>query len=110
MTTVATIISDAFRQSNLIPVNGSVTAAQQTEALRYLSRIVKSVLGNEVGEGLTDYNIGDKNIDRKNTDADGSDNIWTVPVNHRLVCNMTQNETVYLPTYPRDGDRVSAID
>jgi hypothetical protein len=49
LTLVSEIITDAFRQSNLVAVGTTPTTEETTEALRYLNRIVKSVFGNEAG-------------------------------------------------------------
>ena len=64
MTLVSEIISDAFRLSNITRVGGSPTSDQETEALRYLNRIVKSVFGNEAGENFLPFPIGDRGISR----------------------------------------------
>lgn len=109
MTLVSEIIQDAFRQSNLIPINGSVTAEQQTEAFRYLNRIIKSVFGNEVGENLTSQPFGGTNV--------GVDLVtypqpqqWILAPNKRLVCNLSSNQTIYLNPVPYPGERFGIID
>src|SRR3546814_19127941 len=86
MTLVSQIITDSFRKSNLIAIGTTPTAAQQTEALRYLNRMVKPVFGDEVGEPLTALPIGSLTIDRTSgypwwdTVPDGD---WFVPKNTR---------------------------
>jgi hypothetical protein len=113
MTLVSEIITDAYRISNLLAIGVSPTAAQTTEALRYLNRIVKSVFGNEAGDPLVAFPIGDNNINRPsgypwwNTTPDGE---WFVPKNYRLMLNLTTPVTLYLHPEPDDGSRLGVID
>lgn len=110
MTTVTQIIYDAFRQSNLLAITAQPTAAQSTEALRYLNRLVKSVFGNEAGDQLTGFPIGRVGYER----PAGypwydlvPDNDWFVPENTRLMVNIDQPLAVYLHPNPDDGCRVA---
>ena len=113
MTLASEIITDAYRQSNLLPISVAPTAAQMSEGLRYLNRIVKSSLGNEAGEPFTPIPIGRMNIQRPSgwpwyenfPDAD-----WFIPENSRLMCNLTASGDVYLHPTPDDGARLSVID
>lgn len=113
MTLVSEIITDAFRQSNLIALGVTPTSDRQTEALRYLNRIVKSTLGNEVGDELTAFPIGSEDIEKPsgypwwNTVPD---NEWFVPQNTRLMCNLGESLSVYLHPTPDDGCRFAIID
>lgn len=113
MTLTSDILSDAYRQSNLIAIGVPLTTAQQTEALRYLNRIVKSVLGNEVGDPLTAFPIGRDNINRPSGypwwDTVPS-NDWFVPNNIRVMLNITAPISLYLHPDPNDGSRFAAID
>src|SRR3546814_16812570 len=96
MTLVSQIITDSFRKSNLIAIGTTPTAAQQTEALRYLNRMVKSVFGDEVGETLTALHIGALNIDSTSgypwwdTVPDGE---WFVPKNNRACFNVVASRS-----------------
>lgn len=113
MTTVTQIIFDAFRQSNLLAINATPTALQEAEALRFLNRIVKSVLGNEAGDPFTNFPIGRDGISRPsgypwwNTVPD---NNWFVPENTRVMLNLDQSVSLYLHPDPNDGSRFAAID
>lgn len=113
MTLVSDIITDAFRQGNLIAVGTTATAAQTTEALRYLQRIVKSVFGQEMGDVLTTFPIGKVDISRPsgypwwNTVPD---NDWFVPKNTRLMFNLDESVPIYLHPDPDDGSRFAVID
>ena len=113
MTTVSQIITDAYRQSNLIAVGTLPSAAQQDEALRYLNRIVRSTLGNEVGEPLEAFPVGSVNISRPSgypwyhNTPDGN---WFLPENKRMMSNVDRSTTIYLHPKPNDGARLGLID
>ena len=114
MTTVTQVIKDAFRVSNITAAGTSPTTPQETEALRYLSRIVLSTLGHEAGEPFTNIPIGDANISRPSgypwygQVPDVTD--WFVPENVRLMVNSNEETTVYLHPDPDDGARFAFID
>jgi hypothetical protein len=113
MTLVSDILTDAYRQSNLLAIGGTLTTNQQTEALRHLNRIVKSVLGNEVGEPFTPVPLGRLNIERPSGwpwYENFPEPDWFVPENSRLMCNLTGSGEVFLHPTPDDGSRLSVID
>jgi hypothetical protein len=113
MTTVAQIITDAYRQSNLLAVGTSPTSAEETEALRYLNRLVKSVFGSEIGESLTAFPIGSENYTTP-AGYPGYDTVpdsnWFVPKNSRLMLNLNQSINLYLHPTPDDGTRFAVND
>lgn len=113
MTLTEQIITDAFRQSNLIALGVSPTEAQKEEALRYLNRIVRSVFGNEAGESLIAFAVGDKNISRPRGYpylGIENDQDWFVPTNTRLMLNLTKPQQFYLTPAPDDGARFGISD
>ncbi len=55
MTTAGVILQDAIREGNLVPAGASLTAPQQTEALRLFNNIVLSAFSILVGERLRDW-------------------------------------------------------
>lgn len=113
MTLVSEIITDAYRQSNLLAIGTTPTAEQQTEALRYLNRIVKSVFGNEAGDPLTAFPLGGDNISRPSGYpwwGNQPDNDWFVPKNIRVMCNLTQTINLYLHPDPDNGSRFAVQD
>lgn len=111
MTLVSQIIIDAFRQSNLLAINSVPTAAQSTEALRYINRIVKSVFGYEAGELLVGYPVGSLGINRPAEYVeDYKDPEWYVPENTRLMLNLEEATTLHLHPEPEDGARLSVND
>lgn len=104
MTTVSQIITDAYRQSNLLAIGTLPTVEQQEEGLRYLNRIVKSVFGNEIGEPLhtVDIPFVEENDDFLD-DLGVNENV-------RLLCNLSSPSTVKLPMFPQDGTRFAVVD
>lgn len=114
MTLVSQIITDAYRQGNLIAKGVTPTTTEQEEALRYLNRLVKAVFGFEAGEDLRPLAIGRANISRPSgypwydTVPDEID--WFVPKNYRLMLNLTQPVNVYLHPDPDDGSRFAVQD
>ncbi len=113
MTLVSQIITDAYRQGNLIAKGATPTAIEEVEGLRYLSRIVKSVFGNEAGEDLLPFPIGRGGISRPAGYPwynDVPDNNWYVPKNLRLMLNLEDELTVYLHPDPDDGSRFGITD
>lgn len=103
MTLVSQIITDAYRESNLVPLVSAPNANQVTEALRRLNVLLLSTVGNEAGDGLTEYNI----------EGDYTDETFTspwVPDNARLMFNNTSAKTYLLDPYPQDGQRFAVAD
>lgn len=113
MTLLSDIITDAYRQSNLLAIGQTPTTPQNDEGLRYLNRIVKSVFGNEVGDPLVAFPLGRQNISRPSGYPLWGDNPsgeWFVPKNARLMLNLDSAVTVYLPPNPDDGARFAIND
>jgi hypothetical protein len=113
MTLVSEIITDAFRQSNLLAIGATPTATQQAEALRYVNRIVMSVLGNEAGENLEAFALGGNNIEAPSGypwygETPWGD--WYLPMNKRIMLNLTDAATVPLYPVPCDGARFAVVD
>jgi hypothetical protein len=112
MTTISQIITDAYRESNLIAVGASPTTAEQTEALRLLNRVVISLFGNELGDPLKVLPLGKNNIQTPTNINFYMDDIlqYYVPLNTRLQCNLEAETTVNLIPNPQDGSRFSVVD
>lgn len=113
MTLVSEIISDAYRVGNLIGIGESPTPDEETEALRYLNRIVSSVFGAEIGDPLTAIPLGNSGIVRP-TDypiwGNEPDGEWFVPKNSRLILNLDESKDYYLHPNPDNGTRVAVQD
>lgn len=112
MTLVSQIISDAFRESNLIAAGASPTATESAEALTLLNRVVTSLYSTEAGEQLSDLPYGEENIDTPElvfSNFDDFDDEY-IPHNTRLILNLSEAKTVNLHPTPQDGDRFAVID
>lgn len=111
MTTIANIITTAYRESGIIPVGISPSTALQTEALNLLQTLLRSFLGAELGENFQDLNYGSGFADTHQQKAYTQEiDSWYVPSNVRLTVKVTSPATVYLDPDPMDGSRLSIID
>lgn len=112
-TPIAQIITDAYRVTNLINLGTSPNFTQQAEGLRYLSRIVLSSIGNEIGEPLEAFPIGRKGI-KSPPGYPWWDQVpsgtWFVPKNYRLMLNLEEAVTLPLNPNPDDGSRFAIVD
>lgn len=110
--TVAQVIRDAFRESNLVARDQNLSASEQAEGLRSLQKILDSTFGYEVGENLVSVYLGFNNILQHQYEMferfDTTDRV--LEINTNLVCNLDSAETIYLPFNPSDGARLSIID
>lgn len=130
MTLASSIITDAYREGNLIPVGKSPSTDEQTETLRRLTRFIAGVFGEEMGENMADwpvplpqrtapvaanfpqlpYPLGlDGNLlggPAYSTIA--SSFAYYPPKNSRLVFGGVTS-TVYLPEQPDDGSRMAVV-
>jgi hypothetical protein len=103
LTLASTIITDAYRESNLIPLGGTPSANQISEGLSRLNNILASSVGNEIGNELRDVNVGGP------YDESVLFDFW-VPNNARLVLNLSGGTTLYLDPSPDDGQRLAVAD
>jgi hypothetical protein len=103
MTLVSSIITQAYRESNLIAVGTTPTANHIAEALDRLNSIVMSTIGNEVGDPLIDVTVGGTYDESEVLSP------W-VPKNTRLLLNLTAAETYYLHPNPKNGQRFALAD
>ncbi len=111
MTLVSSIIADAFREGNILPLNKAPTTDQSTEALRLLNALFSSIYGDEAGEGLTDWPLGNYGRESPAYDLGYTDNQINHPtINRRLLAVNTVAKTVYLTLYPQDGARMGIAD
>lgn len=107
MTTIAQIITDAYRESNNIAIGQVPTLAEQVEGLSAFNRFYKSLLGGRANDGLTTLNIDDNNVEITYLDAVKTlESSWTPSSGFRFVFNNTSNKTLVLNPYPQDGERL----
>lgn len=113
MTTVASIIQSALRETNLIPLGVPPTPDELAEGFNLLSTIVAGVLGNEAGENLSPMPLGQEGINAPKGYPWWSNtlpgNVY-VPTNTRIMCNLTGAGLVNLHPKPHDGARMGMVD
>lgn len=111
MTSVSDIIFSAYRDANGVSIHATLSAAEQLQGLQRLRSIIASVYGNEAGENLKDWPLG--NYGRASPDypidenADWLRRPW---INTRMIATAQEARTVYLPGLPQDGARIALID
>lgn len=113
MATLQEIVNKAFREVGITAVGASPETAEYSEGLALLQSIGKTLIGNEMGERLTDVNIGSAsslNSAGKTLDASSDITSLYIPSNVRLVCNLTKSLTAYLNPRPSDGARFGLLD
>lgn len=111
MTVISSIITDAFREGNIIPVGKVPTAAQTTEALRLLNASISAIYGDKAGESLTDWPLGNFGRESPGYDLAYTDARINHPtINRRLIAVNETARTVYLTLYPQDGARMGIAD
>jgi hypothetical protein len=111
MALVSEIIKDAFREANLIPITQSPTPDEQAEALRLLNRFVRSIFGNEAGDKLQSFAVGSLNVvTTTQTPIFDFTTPNYVPLNARLMVNISAAAQLNLHPDPEDGSRVAVVD
>jgi len=113
MAQVADIITDAYRESNLIAVNATPTADETTEGLNRLQALIKSTLGTDVSYIMEDWTLANATtITRPSgvplTSAQAS--AYYIQPQSRIMASLTVATSVSLDPYPNDGQRFSVID
>lgn len=120
MATAQEIITAAFREGNIIPVGGTASTDENTEALGLLNRLITSAFGSFSGGPLTDWNLPH----RQTTDGSLPSNPpllpgsrrttrYTLDPSHppsdvRVVWDGSE-QTLYMPPQPHDGARVAIV-
>lgn len=111
MTLISSIISDAFREGNILPLGKDPTSAQSTEALRLFQGLVDSIYGGDAGEFLTDWPLGNYGRETPGYALSLTDDQINHPgINRRLLATQEAARTVYLTLYPQDGARMGIAD
>jgi hypothetical protein len=113
MTTLRSIVTDAYRECGITGVGLEPEADEFDEGLRRLQSIIKSVYGNEMGEPLRSINFGTYSLNNsyaKSEDASSEINSVYIPSNVRLIFNTNTSNTLYLQPNPQDGARIGIVD
>lgn len=113
MTLVSSIINDAYRETNINPIGKSPSDAENAEGLRRLQAIVLSVYGNEAGEPLEAFPLGQNEINSPagypwyQNELPGD---LYMPVDKRVMANLTAPGFLNFHPKPDDGARMGLID
>lgn len=108
MTTLTTIINNAFRESGITAVGTTPDTNESAEALTILVNYINSLFFDELGEFLTSYNVGTNGITYGPPDDQTITTV--VKTNSQLQCNLTGPTTLYLPPIPSDGSLLNVLD
>ncbi len=129
-TPVATIVSDAYREMNIVAIGLAPTTAQQNEALTLLNDIIRGVYDTEIGERLYDWQVPQPQRTAQvaanypqlpyplNTDSTilpfpmtTEQDLFITPFppkNSRMVWG-GQTMTIYMPEQPDNGSRMMLV-
>lgn len=112
MATLSQIITEAYRESNVIAIGQIPNADELSEGLLLLNRFIDSLFDNEAGDGLTELNIGLNNVTYDSSAyfelVNQNDRVPTK--NCRLIFNNTTPQTINLSATPEDGERTALHD
>lgn len=112
MTTIRQIVTDAFREANIVGTGETPEADEFDEAVRRLQNLYKSLFGYELGEPLLNIGYGLEGVDTPSYADEYSSEIDSlyIPINVRLVFNIDAAASLKLHPNPRDGARLGIID
>jgi len=110
VTLVSSIILQAYRECNMLPLGKEPNANQSTEALQLHNATLTAVFGGDAGEGLTDWPLG--NFDRESTcPLPFTDYRLRHPtINRRLIAVNDEAIRVHFALRPQDGARMGVAD
>ena len=118
-TQVSEIVVQAFREGNFIAVGETTTAEELVEAVPRLRNYISSLLGIEIGEQLRDwfaptsFPLGTPLQHPLTPTGTGATSTapWRYPSsNSRLVVTITSADTIFFPSMPNDGARMTYVD
>lgn len=111
MTLISSIITSAYRESNMLPLSKAPSANQVTEALNLFRTLYTSSFGSAIGYRLADWSVQSAAaiVDPSSFPADLTAGFTVFP-NSRLLCKLAAATTLLLNPYPQDGEIFSAID
>ena len=110
MTPVSDIITQSLRESNIVALGTTPTTAQSTEAFDRLKSLVAGVYGDDVGERLDDWLVGNAGVHWPY--MRGWDSLrWKYPIaNSRIILDHQSPQILYLPIDPNNGARMQVVD
>ena len=110
MTLISSLITDAYRESNILALRKAPDANQVAEALRLFNQNILAIYGGDAGETLVEWPLGTYGA-VSGYELPYSPNAIVRPtINHRLVATNTEATNVYLTPEPQDGSRMGIAD
>jgi hypothetical protein len=107
VTLISSLITDAFREGNILPLGKVPSDNQVTEALRLYQANIRSIYGGDAGENLNDWPLGNFGTEPGSVTY----NCTGHPrANSRLIATNTEAKTIYLPVHAQDGSRIGIAD
>lgn len=118
MTTAREIITDAYREVNIIPIGSEPTADEFAEALRRLNVLIASVFGTDLGVFMQEWPLTRlytapqyRLTPLGEFDAKLPDEVRPYPpINARIITRLEQPKTAFLFPDPQDGARLAVAD
>lgn len=118
MTAASEIITQAFREANVIPIGRSPSEAEQAEALPRLNNFISWLFGTKLGEFKMDWPVPPNRqapvaaqYPLWPEDTKLPDDVWPYPPNNaRLLVSISSATTVYLPYRPNPGAQFAVVD
>lgn len=113
MTLVSSIITDAYRESNMLPLGAALPANKLAEALRLYNALITSIYGGLAGEQLNDWPLGTFNRDPNGNELIlpyTPDQLANPALNRRLIATSLVAMTVWLDPNPQAGARMGIAD
>ncbi len=110
MRLVSDIIFSAYRDANSVSINATLSPAEQAQGLSRMQSLVASIFGNEIGENLNDWPLGNYGRDPQYSINLDPEMLVRPRINSRLIATAEEARTVYMPGYPSDGARTALID
>lgn len=111
MTLISSIITDAYREGNILPLRKAPDVTQVAEALRLFQQNINSIYGGDAGEPLDDWPLGTFGVNEPGVVDDRTPDLIQRPaINQRLLATNLAAMTVYLTPYPQDGARMAIAD
>lgn len=117
MGTASEIVTGAYRAGNLIAIGTSANADQLTEGLDALNGYLDSLLGFELGEFALEWAVAPRNnapvqsrfpLLPQDTKL-GSNTYPYPPPNARVLINVTEAASIWMPPSPADGARIALV-
>jgi hypothetical protein len=110
VTLISSIISDAYREANILPLGRVPNANQVAEALRLYNALLNAIYGDDAGETLADWPLGTFGREAGYTLPYTDDVVKHPNINRRLIATATEAKTIYLTACPQDGSRMGIAD